>query len=390
MVLKNFGRARGLLSGLVLVILVGCSAMPVQGPTVREITESSQVGKNFVLVDLSPGVLSQLDHAGQPSLVQSFGNAAPAPIVKIESGDIVAVTIWDAGGGLFSPQGAAMVGTQQTTIPNQIVDPDGRITVPFAGQIQVAGKSTIEAQRAIVRALSRQALQPQALVSMVEDRRNLITIVGDVKTPIRMTLEVNGTHLLDALARAGGTTAPAFDTVVQLTRRGVAKRVRLSWLLANPAENIYLQPDDVVYVVRDPETVAVLGATKENLHVSFQKEQMTLSDIVAQSGGLLDIQAEPTGVFVFRMEPGELVHRLKPGAASNSAPGAAVPVIFRANLREPQGYFLAQSFEIKDKDIVYVADAEFVQVNKLLVTILRSAEIAGIFFRGGGVTVSSP
>jgi polysaccharide export outer membrane protein len=391
MTLGQLGRAFVLLGGLTPILLTGCSTQSAQGPTSFEIAHNSGRDTDFTLIDLSPAVLQQFAEFKRPSLLESFGNAAPAPIRTLEKGDIVSVTIWDAGGGLFSAQGSVpaqsgtTLGTQQTNIPNQTVDPDGRITIPFAGQIRVAGKSVVEAQRAIMGALAQKALQPQALVNLVTDQ-NSATVIGDVKTPNRLSLDINGTRILDAIARAGGGVAPAFNEIVQLTRHGVAKRVRLSWIHDNPVENIYLQPDDTVYVLHDPEVVAVLGATTNNMRLQFDTEKMTLADAVGLAGGLRDIQAEPSGVFIFRMEPSELVHGMKADAATN---GGMVPVIFRADLRAPQDFFLAQTFQMRDKDIVYVANAETTQLDKLIVKLLHMAAIANLVAHDSSIGVSA-
>jgi polysaccharide export outer membrane protein len=393
MTFGQLGRAFALLGGFTPILLTGCSTQSAQGPTSFEIAHNSGRDKDFTLIDLSPAVLQQFSDFKRPSLLESFGNATPAPIRTLEKGDIVSVTIWDAGGGLFSPQGAVpqqagtTLGTQQTNVPNQTVDPDGRITVPFAGQIGVAGKSVVEVQRAISAALSHQALQPQALVNVVSDQSNLVTVIGDVKTPNRLPLDINGMRILDAVARAGGTTAPAFNEIVQLTRHGVAKRVRLSWIHNNPVENIYLQPDDTIYVLHDPEVISVLGATTNNMRLQFDTEKMTLADAVGLAGGLRDTQAEPSGVFIFRMEPSELVSGMKADAAA--ANGGMVPVIFRTDLRAPQDFFLAQTFQMRDKDIVYVANAETTQLDKLVVKLLHMAAIANLVAHDSSIGVSA-
>jgi polysaccharide export outer membrane protein len=67
-----------------------------------------------------------------------------------------------------------------------------------------------------------------------------------------------------------------------------------------------------------------------------------------------------------------------------------VPVIFRADLRAPQAYFMAQSFQMRDRDIVYVANAETTQIDKLLIKMLHAAEIASIIDRAGSVGVNTP
>ncbi|MGH6980390.1 MAG: polysaccharide biosynthesis/export family protein, partial [Stellaceae bacterium] len=376
------------------LIVAGCSFMPMQGPTVSAIKDNPERNRDFAIVKLTPAVLQQLRDVPPPSLVKTFGNNLPAPIRTISKGDILAVTIWEAtGGSATAPSpgtsSAAQVGIQATTVPPQMVNPRGDITVPFVGQIRAAGKSTVDVQHTIVRRLDGQAVKPQALVTIVNDQSNLVSVVGDVKKPDQYPLGINGTRVLDAIARAGGTVAPAFDTIVQLSRHGMQRRVRLSQLLLNPAENIFLEPEDMLYVLRDPEFVAVLGAMKNNMRVEFDTERLTLAEVIGQSGGLLDIQAEPTGVFVFRLEPRDLVEALTTGRPPAKPDATLVPVVFQNDMRDPQGIFLAQSFDMNNKDIVYVANTESVQLGKVFQLMLQAAGIAGII-TGHGASFSVP
>jgi polysaccharide export outer membrane protein len=381
----GYGRWRSLIAGCAVMLVAGCGGMPAPGPTTRDITDNAGPAGGYLVVSLAPQVLATLDTVKGPSLNETFGNAEPAQATVIGAGDVVSVTIWDAGGGLFSPNTATQTGTQTTVLPNQAVDPHGNITVPFAGQIRVAGQSTFGAQEKIKRALAKQTLQPQVLVSIVTGEGNLLTVVGDVKTPGRQPATTAGTRVLDAVATAGGTTAPAYDTLLQLTRGAKTTRVRLSWVLAHPAENIYLKPGDVLYVIHDPKVVAVLGALKSNVRLQFDTENLTLAEVLSQSGGLVDDQSEPAGVFVFRLEPANLVIALNGGAVSNTDSGQNVPVIFRADLRHAPDFFLAQSFQMQDKDLVYVANTESVQLDKVLKVLLHAASIAGVLANKNGV-----
>jgi polysaccharide export outer membrane protein len=190
---------------------------------------------------------------------------------------------------------------------------------------------------------------------------------------------------LDAVAMTGGTVSPAFDEILQLTRGGKATRLRLSWLLSHPAENIYLRPNDVLYVVRSPKAITVLGATKNNARIEFDTEQVSLAEVLGQAGGLVDLQAEPAGVFVFRLQPAPLVATLTHGPAISADNSSNVPVIFRADLRQAGDFFLAQSFQMHDKDIVYVANAEAVQLDKVLKELLHAAGIAGVLSNKNGI-----
>ncbi len=41
-----------------------------------------------------------------------------------------------------------------------------------------------------------------------------------------------------------------------------------------------------------------------------------------------------------------------------------VPVVYRLNLRDANSYFLARAFQMRDKDILYVANAPLTEVQK--------------------------
>jgi polysaccharide export outer membrane protein len=368
-----------------MLLVAGCGTMPAPGPTTRDVTGDAGPESGYAVVDLTPAVIPQLDAVKRPSLAETFGGETPLPTPAISPGDVLSVAIWDAGGGLFSPEGASATGTQTTVLPTQVVDIKGNISVPFAGQIHVAGKSTLQAQNAIVAALGRQAIRPQALVTVTNAMGNQVTVIGDVKTPGRVTLNVSGTRALDAIAMAGGNTAPAFDTVLQLTRKGKTTRVRLSWIIGHPAEDIYLEPNDVLYVLRDPRAVTILGALKLNSRLQFDTEHLTLAEALGQGGGLLDDQSEPAGVFVFRVEPTSVIATLTNAPPPAAAAAETMPVVFHVDLRQPQNFFLAQSFQLQDKDIVYVANAEAVQLDKVLKIMAHAAVTAGVIANKNGI-----
>ena len=60
-----------------------------------------------------------------------------------------------------------------------------------------------------------------------------------------------------------------------------------------------------------------------------------------------------------------------------------------ADLRAPQAYFMAQSFQIQDKDIVYVANAETTQLDKLFVKLLHIASIANLAAHDSSIGVNA-
>jgi len=44
-----------------------------------------------------------------------------------------------------------------------------------------------------------------------------------------------------------------------------------------------------------------------------------------------------------------------------------IPVIYRANFRDPSSFFFAQSFPMRHKDVIYVSNADAVEVSKFLI-----------------------
>ena len=98
------------------------------------------------------------------------------------------------------------------TIPNQAVDMHGNISVPYAGSIRALGRTQVQVQDAIVEALKSRAIEPQAIVSLVDQKTSMITVLGDGRSA-RIPATATPERLLDVIGRAGmtgtgsGTTA---------------------------------------------------------------------------------------------------------------------------------------------------------------------------------------
>lgn len=370
--LSRAGLARYLLSGALMVSLSACASMPITGPLSKQIlAEGSSEAPPYLLVPVDRITLTALSHATLDGL-SPLASPAPPPVVTIHVGDAVSVTLWEFGSGLLGPVNAAtasqpgLVGAQSATVPVQTVDQSGTIMVPFAGEIRAAGLTTRQVQQAIIAALRGKANQTQALVQVVQTTDNAATISGDVNRPGRVPLMWAGTRLLDAISQAGGTTGKARDMIVQLTRGGVVRSVRLVELQTIPTENIYLVPGDLVTLSQEPQTLVVLGATNRNQEVTFAKAKVNLAEALGNGGGLNDSLADPYGVYVLRYEPVEVAKSLRTEPLPDYlAANSTVPVVYQVNLRSADGLLLAQSFSMHDRDVVYVATSQSVQVGKL-------------------------
>lgn len=81
----------------------------------------------------------------------------------------------------------------------------------------------------------------------------------------------------------------------------------------------------------------------------------------------MDSRADPSQVFLYREVPRELLEAI--GMDVSKLPGDIIPTVFRANLRDPSMFFAVQKFKMKDKDIVYVSNADAVELTKFLATV---------------------
>ena len=362
--------------------LASCSSLPTSGPSASDFVEQGSTASSpkYVFVDIDARVIDSLQHRAADSFLARFGDYRPSVEPRLGVGDSVTVTIWEAGaGGLFSAPAVSdkvSAGSNSAAIPEQIVGRDGSITVPYAGRVRVAGRTTQDVQVIIEKALEGKAIQPQALVNVVHSVSNAVTVTGEVSSGARVPLSVRGDRLLSIIAAAGGVKDPVNETYVQLSRGATSVRVPLTRVITDPRENIFMRPDDVVALIRDPQRFIAYGATGKNDEIPFDAEGISLAEALAKAGGLLDERSDPQGVFVLRFEP-ESVARSFGADPALIEHGRLTPIVYRLNLRDPSSLFYSQSFHMANRDLVYVSNAPITEVEKAVQIFTSSLSPAG-------------
>jgi len=100
--------------------------------------------------------------------------------------------------------------------------------------------------------------------------------------------------------------------------------------------------------------------------VVFTKSRVTLAEALGNGGGLSDQIADPFGVYVLRYEPVDVAKSLRTSSLPDYlTAGAQVPVVYQINLKSADGLLLAQSFSMRDRDVVFVATSQTTQLSKL-------------------------
>jgi polysaccharide biosynthesis/export protein len=369
---------RLLILGLLALTGGGCSIMPTSGPEIGEIHRGGNPEDPerlpYALVRMTPRVIDILATYA-PRIGNVFTDRRPPREIKFGIGDTVSVTIFEAAaGGLFIPIEAGVRPGNFVNLPNQNVDTKGNISVPYAGAIRAAGRTPSEVQLEIVDALKNRAIEPQAVVALIEQRTSLISVLGEVNAPNRFPANAAGEHVLDAITRAGGPRSPGYDTWVMLERGGRRATAPFGALVYEPTNNIWAHPGDTIYLYREAQTFLAFGAmaptggsflqTGGQGHFEFGAWRLSLAEGVGKAGGLDQALAEPAAVFLYRGETRELAERL--GIDCSRFPGPIIPVIYNVNFRNPEGYFLATKFQMRNKDVLYVSNATSVEISKAL------------------------
>jgi polysaccharide export outer membrane protein len=338
---------------------------PASGPFSADIVTQIPSSVPYKFVELDSRVADILNKAEPAVLAGAFTDRSPPPAILFGIGDTVSVTIFEAAaGGLFIPIEAGVRPGNFVTLPDQSVDNDGNISVPYAGTIKANGRSNVDIQNDIIARIRNRAIEPQVVVALSRQNSNFISILGEVRTPSRFPSPGVGAKdkITDVITRAGGISGQGFETWVELERRGRRATVPFANLIYQPENNIYVQPGDRIYVYREQQKFIAFGATGNQGEFNFDAWRINLTQAVAKAGGLFDLQADPAAVFLYRREPREVARLL--GADVERFTTELVPVIFHMSFRDPGGYFTATKVQMRHGDVIFVANSTSVEITK--------------------------
>lgn len=351
--------------------------MSSSGPSARAIrAEQDQPVEEtqIKVVDVTDAVTRNIiANTHTSSFAEDLGEGRPIGSV-IGQGDVLDIAIWEAPPAtLFGSSGSDLrLGSTSsgslsrgTSLPEQMVDSDGQITIPFVGRVQAAGRTPQEIARTITARLAGKAHQPQAIVRLSRNAAANVTVVGEVANSARVPLTSRGERVLDVLATAGGVRQPVGKMTVQITRGMKVSALPLETVIRDPRQNVRLEPDDVMTLLYQPYSFTALGAIGKNDELNFEATGLTLAQALGRIAGLQDSRANVKGVFIFRFEdPAALDPAIR--TTARTTPDGKVPVIYRINMKDPSSLFIAQSFPIRNKDVLYVSNAPLADIQKFV------------------------
>jgi polysaccharide biosynthesis/export protein len=373
------GKCRSVLTLMVAATLAGCGAFGAPGPTansVKRLDGREYAGEIITIVDLNAATAQRVSAFEQSrTFARQLGDAAARDPV-VGPGDVLDIALWEAPPAILFGQGAMMAGfdagAQSRPMVQQVVDTQGAITLPFVGRIDAGGRTPAELEREIVRRLQGRAHDPQATVRLTTNDSRNVTVLGEVAASRRVPIGPRGERLLDILASAGGARQPVNQTTVQINRGATSAIMPLEAVIRDPAQNVRLLPEDVVTVLHQPYSFVALGSIGRSAEIPFEGRGISLAEAIARAGGLRDGRANVRGVFVFRLEDSAALDQGGVSGAPRTEDGR-IPVVYKLDLSDARGFFTAQDFRVRDKDVIYVSVAPGADIRDFLSTVTSLA-----------------
>lgn len=360
----------GIAAGLILSLSLGACGLPRAGPDYGEVTAPAPKDLPFDVVRIVPSVAAATRIDERSGFTASFTQTGAENTAAVAPGDVMAITVWEnIDQGLLNPQGIGA-----TPLPHVKVDEQGFIFVPYVGPIRAAGR-TLSQLRATIRArLAEKTLNPQVDVFPVDGQGRVVSIQGRVRTPGLYPIERPTQRLLAMLARAGGVTEDPEVIRLKLRRGAATGEIWVQDLYDNPENDVALRTGDALIAERDRRMFTALGAVGRPSVVPFPVRDLSAERALGAVGGLVDATADPTGVFIFRTEPGAIPAAVLPGRAGA---GGARRIVYLLDLTEPGGLFLAREFMMRDGDTLYVTSAPFTNWMKILQSVAPLVNFGG-------------
>lgn len=375
------------------ILISGCS-FPHAGPSygsVEELNDAKNTQYPIPVLKINNDITTIMKaHEEKLSFKKVFGDVKP-DVYKVQSGDSVDLYIWEGSPALLfgaKSYDAEDLSVTSNKLPTQLVEEDGNITVPFVGQIKVAGKTVRQIERDILDSLKTKANNPQVMLHVSNRPSSQMTVIGDVKNSTNITLTPKGERILDALALSSGVSQNYNKIMLSLTRNGNTSSLPLETVIENPNENIYVNAKDVLVVMYQPWTFTVLGPAGKNQEVKLEATGLNIIEALARIGGLNDNVANPNGVFIFRYEDKDIYQEFAKSLTKQKEANSTkqeqslvsntdsindvlknvekIPVVYQLYMGEAESLFVAQNFKIKNGDVVYLASSGANELSKFL------------------------
>ena len=339
------------------VLVASCGALPRGAGIESEVLAASDVEVQpngdpvygFSVFEIRRNILPVL--ANWPQQGQrnyKWINRQPQPAsLTIAAGDVLKLTIWDAEeNSLLTNAGQRVAQLQDVQ-----VNSDGRIFIPFVGNLRVSGMSPQTARAEIESQLKQTIPSAQVQVSVAPGRANTANLVGGVNAPGVYPLPDRDYTLLSLISEGAGVRQSIDNPQVRLMRGSEIYGISLERLYDDPKLDTTLVGGDRVIIEEDDRYFLSLGATGSEAIHKFPKTDVTALDALSIVGGVSDTRADPQGILILREYSQSSVR------ADMSAGPPQTRVVFTLDLTNADGLFSAAKFNLQSGDLVYATES---------------------------------
>jgi protein involved in polysaccharide export with SLBB domain len=224
---------------------------------------------------------------------------------------------------------------------NRVIDREGKIALPEAGSLVVAGLTLQQARSNIESALKQQYHNAQVDVTIGRLRTVRVYVVGDVQRPGAYDVSSLSTPL-NAIYEAGGPTSVGSLRIVRHYRgQQLVREVDLYdfFLRGERMDDERLQAGDTLLIPPSGPQVAIFGMVKRPAIYEL-KASATLKDVLDNAGGVT-VAAALNHITIDRIDPNKQRETVTLESSATDTPQATLAQL--------------ASFAVKDGDRIHVA-----------------------------------
>lgn len=358
-----------------MLAFAGCTVVPGSGLSARGKTVSygpgesradTNIDKYIRIQPITPGLLMSMEEAPRRALSNPELDRRKAGYrYRVGSGDVLNILVWHHP-DLNTPSPISTNPESKQVSNGAWVDESGYLAYPLAGKVYARGKTLPELQSILTARLKRYIKNPQVSVNVAEFRSQRVSVSGAVGKPGQLPLTNVPLTLVDAIDQAGGTAANADTNNIKWTQNGVERTISLQDIRQHGdlSQNLLLSGGDIIYVpTNEHSRIHVMGEVGRQAAMPLGNYGLTLTQALGNAGGINQVTANASGVFVIRNMPSD---REKPIH------------VYQLNLKDASAYAMANRFKLRADDVVYVTAAPVARWNRVISQV--TASVSNIYY----------
>lgn len=284
----------------------------------------------------------------------------PSQTYRLNAGDVLSIQFW-AYPELSTISADPKAGYR--------IDHSGYIYLPLIGKYKATNKTIAQINSELRKQFSAYLKNPDVIARTISYESQPYSVQGGVKTGGQFFLTDRPTSIYTALSLAGGVSETTNNAFIQLIRDGMTYDLNSIELekVGLSLNKLLVQPNDTIYVVpRENQKIYIMGEAYKNQAITVRDQGLTLGDALGESLGLNPLSASASKIYVLRTNKKD--HRTE---------------LYHLNLLNFGDFSLANQFQLRGNDVVYVDATGLVRWQRIINQIVPFSNAVTSFDRLG-------